>query len=292
MLVVDKILIADDEPDVRNLAKRILKRAGYQVVTASNGVEAEEKTESELPDVVLLDVVMPRKGGFDVCRTIKGQDKTRFIPVIMFSVLSREVDRNMGKMAGADGHMTKPFSAEDIVNEIKSQIEASRVMRFSRALGMEHSQLTGRKILIEFDSSIPYERAVRDFLLEGKAHSEIPVVITHPSSAIHNSLKDEEGVKLVPFTIPLVLSRALDPYSDKELCFVFDSLSDLILLAGFQSAYNFVRDTLPRLSRANATALFLINPNSHALTEVQSIRNLFIDQLIFDEEGLRKVRLS
>jgi CheY-like chemotaxis protein len=292
MLVVDKVLIADDEPDVRNLAKMILERAGYQVVTASNGVEAEEKTESELPDAVLLDIVMPRKGGFDVCRAIKGQDKTRFIPVIMFSVLSREVDRNMGKLAGAEGHMTKPFTADDLVSEIKSQIETSRVIRFSKALDLEHSQLAGRKILLEFDSSIPYERAVRDFILEGRAHSEMPIVITHPSSAVHNSLKDEDGVELVPFTIPLVLSRILDPYGDKELCFVFDSMSDLIMSAGFQSAYNFVRDTLPRLSRASATALFLINPNSHVLTEVQSIRNLFRDQLVFDEEGLRKVRLS
>ena len=292
MQLVDKILIADDEPDVRNLTKMIFERAGYQVLTASNGIEAEEKVESELPDAVLLDIVMPMKGGFDVCRAIKGQAMTSFIPVIMFSVLSREVDKNMGKMAGADDHMTKPFNAADIVNKIRIHIENSRVMRFSKALGIEHSQLVGKSILIEFDSSMPYERAIRDFILEERAHAKTPVVITHLSSAIHNSLKDEEGVELIQFTIPLVLSRILDQYEDKELCFVFDSLSDLILSTGFQSSYNFVRDTLPRLSRVNATSLFLISPNSHALTEVQSIRNLFRDQLIFDEEGLKKIRLS
>ena len=256
------------------------------------GTRIPTVTRIQLPDAVLLDIVMPMKGGFDVCRAIKEQVKTSFIPVIMFSVLSREVDKNMGKKVGADDHMTKPFNADDIVNKIRSHIESSRVMRFSKALGIEHSQLVGKSILIEFDSSMPYERAIRDFILEERAHAKTPVVITHLSSAIHNSLKDEEGVELIQFTIPLVLSRILDQYEDKELCFVFDSLSDLILSTGFQSSYNFVRDTLPRLSRVNATSLFLISPNSHALTEVQSIRNLFRDQLIFDEEGLKKIRLS
>jgi len=290
--MVDKILIADDEPDVRNLAKMILEKAGYQIVTASDGIEAEKLIESELPDAVLLDIVMPQKGGFDVCRAIKGQEKTQFIPVVMFSVLNRPIDRDMGKNAGADGHMTKPFTADDLVDEMKSQIEASRGMRFSRALGIEHSQLAGRIILLEFDSSIPYERAIRDFILEGRAHSEVPIVVTHSSSAIHKSLDDETGIDLVPFTLPLLLSRTLEPYGERDICFVFDSLSDLILSAGFQSAYSFIRGTLPLLAKNSATAIFLINPTSHVLTEVQSIRNLFSNQLAIDERGLKIVRLS
>lgn len=290
--MVDKVLVADDEADILNLAKMVLEKAGYQVVTASNGVEAESKINSELPDLVLLDVVMPGKGGFEVCKTIKGNSKTRFIPVIMFTVLGRTVDRNMGKEVGAEGHFTKPFNPSDLVSEVEKYIEASRIKRFSKAIGIEHAQLKGRKVLLEFNSSVPYERAVRDYVLEGRAHDESPVVITHTSSAIHNSLRDEEGIILSPFTLPLVLSRILDHCTDDRLCFVFDSVSDLILSAGFQSAYNFVRDALPRLSNEKLTALFLLNPNSHPLTEVQSIRNLFRDQLVFDGEGLKQVKLS
>jgi DNA-binding response OmpR family regulator len=290
--VVDKILVADDEADIRNLVKIVLEKNGYQVVTASNGVEAEEKVESELPDAILLDVVMPEKGGFDVCRTIKANPKTQFIPVIMFTVLGRPIDKKMGAEAGAEGHFSKPFEPNDLLAEVKKHIEDSSKDRFSRALAISHPQLKGRKFLLEFNSTDPYERAVRDFVLEGRSQDEASVVVTHESSAIYNSVESEEEVKLAQFKIPMVLSRVLDPYNDKKLYFVFDSLSDLILSTGFQSAYNFIRDTLPRLSGDKTTAIFLLNPNSHALTEVQSMRNLFRDQLVFDEQGLRKIRLS
>ena len=290
--MVDKILVADDEADIRNLVKIVFEKNGYQVVTASNGVEAEEKVESELPDAILLDVVMPEKGGFDVCKTIKGNPKTQFIPVIMFTVLGRAIDKKMGEEAGAEGHFSKPFEPNELLTEVKKHIEVSRRDRFSRALAISNSQLKGRKLLLEFNSTDPYERAVRDFVLEGKSQDEISVIVTHKSSAIHNSLEYEENVKLTQFKIPMVLSRVLDPYNDKKLYFVFDSISDLILSTGFQSAYNFVRDTLPRLSGDKTTAIFLLNPNSHALTEVQSMRTLFRDQLVFDERGLRKIRLS
>ena len=210
----------------------------------------------------------------------------------MFTVLGRAVDKEMGKKAGANGHLLKPFKAEDLVNEIRSQIETSRGERFSNALRADHSQIIRKKILIEFDSSTPYERAIRDFVLEGNAHSETPIVINYPHSAIDNTLKTETGIEIVHFTIPLVLSRIIEPYVNDEICIVFDSLSDLILSIGFQSTYNFVRDTIPRLSRAKATALFLMNPHSHPLTEVQSIRNLFRDQLTFNQNGLKKTRLS
>ena len=73
--MVDTILVADDENDVRSLVKFILEKNGYNVIQASNGEEAEELIISELPDLALLDIVMPRKGGFDVCRSIKNNIK-------------------------------------------------------------------------------------------------------------------------------------------------------------------------------------------------------------------------
>ena len=290
--MVDKVLIADDEPDVRNLAKMVLERAGYQIVTASDGIEAEEKAQSELPDAILLDIVMPKKGGFDVCKAIKGQDKTQFIPVIMFSVLERAIDRRMGEEAGANGHFTKPFEPEELVAEVRGQIEVSRTRRFSSALGLQRSELAGRQILMEFSPSVPYERAVRDYILEGKSNGESPVVITNEYSAIHNTLGDEIGIEVIPFKLPLVLSEIFKRHSNERLCFVFDSLSDLILSTMFQSAYNYVRALLPRLSKMESTALFLMNPEAHPPTDVHSMRNIFRDQVAMTDEGLKKIKFS
>jgi len=290
--MADKIVVADDELDVLNLAKMILEKAGFQVVTASDGIEAEEKIVFELPDVVLLDVVMPRKGGFEVCKSIKEREKTRFIPVIMFTVLGRSIDRKMGEEAGADGHFTKPFEAEELVAEVRKHIEASRSVRFSRALGLEHGDVSGREILLEFDSLVSYERAVRDYVLEAKSNGDSPVVITNEYSAVHSALDGEEGIEFVPFIVPLVLSGLLGRHDGGGLCLVFDSINNLILSSGFQSAYNFVRDLLLRLSKVNSSSIFLLNPEAHASTEVQSIRTLFKDQISFNAEGLKRIRSS
>ncbi len=83
----DRILIVDDEQDIVTLAKRILERKGYLVTTASNGDEALQKVDSEMPDFVFLDVVMPGKSGLEVCKIIKTQTKTKFISVTMFTAL-------------------------------------------------------------------------------------------------------------------------------------------------------------------------------------------------------------
>ena len=133
--MVDTILVADDENDVRSLVKTILEKNGYIVIEATNGEEAEELIITELPDLALVDIVMPIKVGFDVCRSIKSNMNTHFIPVVMFSVLGRPEDKKMSKDAGADGHITKPFTAEKLVSEIKRIISISKKTRFSRAAG-------------------------------------------------------------------------------------------------------------------------------------------------------------
>ena len=94
-----KIFVVDDEPDVLNLAKIVLERAGHKVVTASNGIEAEEKIPSEQPDLILLDVVMPKKNGFEVCKEIR---KTYNIPIIMLTARGEVTDRIVGLELGAD----------------------------------------------------------------------------------------------------------------------------------------------------------------------------------------------
>lgn len=125
--MVKKILVADDELDIRNLAKIILEKNGYQVSLAANGAEALQKAENELPDLILLDVVMPAKSGWEVCKTLKSQTKTKHIPIVIFTVLSTllgdDVSRKHADEAGCDGYLAKPFNTNQLLTEVKKHLD-------------------------------------------------------------------------------------------------------------------------------------------------------------------------
>jgi CheY-like chemotaxis protein len=125
--VPTKILVADDEPDIRNLVRMILEKNGYQVSLASNGVEVLQKAETELPDLVLLDVVMPAKSGWEACKILKSQEKTKHIPVVIFSVLSTilgdDVSRKHAEEYGCDGYLAKPFTPDGLLAEVKKHLD-------------------------------------------------------------------------------------------------------------------------------------------------------------------------
>ncbi len=120
-----KILVVDDEPDVLNLAKMILERSGFLIVTASDGLEGEKAAVTEQPDLILLDVVMPGKTGLEVCRALKSQVSTRHIPMILFSVSVSKSLRDLAREAGADGVIMKPFTIQGLTATIKNALSAN-----------------------------------------------------------------------------------------------------------------------------------------------------------------------
>jgi DNA-binding response OmpR family regulator len=121
-----KILVVDDEEDIRNLARIVLESAGYEVIAACDAKEAFDKASAELPDVVLLDIIMPEMSGLEACREIKKQQKTHSIPIVMFSVLGKETDKEKARKMGADGYLVKPFDAEDLLAEVKKQMKRGK----------------------------------------------------------------------------------------------------------------------------------------------------------------------
>jgi len=288
----DKILIVDDEPDTVNLAKRILERKGYQVITASNGEEALQKSDSDMPDFIFLDVVMPGKSGLEVCRILKTQAKTRLIPVVMFTALGRDVDRKLSKESGADGHLTKPFASESLVGEIKGQLDGIRGSRFSTLLGLGHDTLKGKKILLEFDPSTPYERLVRDFALECVSHKEKIVILTKKGSSVQRALDGDEGIELVDLTPQTILSPIIQQHPSVALGLVYDSLTDLALSVDVQAAYKFARSALELLSEPRMSALFLLNPTAHEAKDVSSLRGLFASHMTYGKQGVENVRTA
>ena len=112
------ILIVDDELDTLTILRILLESKGYDVEEAHNGVEALEQVKAKKPDLMLLDVMMPEMDGYTVCRTIKSEEKTQDISVILLTVRALPEDVAKGKGCGADFYITKPFDSYALLNDI------------------------------------------------------------------------------------------------------------------------------------------------------------------------------
>jgi DNA-binding response OmpR family regulator len=114
-----KILVVDDDPEVVELVAFNLKRAGFAVGTAANGVEAVRKACSLAPDLILLDLMMPELDGFAVCEVLRRDPVTSGIPIIMVTAWASELARVAGLGTGADDYVTKPFSPRDLIAKVR-----------------------------------------------------------------------------------------------------------------------------------------------------------------------------
>lgn len=132
------VLVVDDLPLNLKLQKAYLREVGYQVILAENGIEALRKIREEIPDLILLDVMMPKMDGFQVCRHIKNNLKTRFIPVIMVTALNEIESKIKGIEAGADDFICKPFNKLELLARVKSLI---RIKHLNSELQLKIRQL-------------------------------------------------------------------------------------------------------------------------------------------------------
>jgi len=117
------VLVADDEEDIRALVAFRLRRAGYDVITAADGAEALTLATTRLPDLIVLDMMMPKATGLEVTRSLREQDSTKDIPVILLTARAQEADVASGFAAGADDYVKKPFSPMDLQLRIQALLE-------------------------------------------------------------------------------------------------------------------------------------------------------------------------
>jgi len=121
-----RILIADDEPNILISLEYLMKREGYEVSVARDGVEALDTLRRERPRLVLLDVMMPGKTGFEVCQEIRADDELKDTLVLMLTAKGRDTDVAKGRALGADDYVTKPFSTRELVQKVSELLAANK----------------------------------------------------------------------------------------------------------------------------------------------------------------------
>ena len=117
--MANKILVVDDEPNIVLSLEFLMQQAGFQVRTASDGEAALAAIAAEQPDLMLLDVMMPRKNGYEVCQAVRANPDWKGIRIIMLTAKGREVEREKGLALGADDYITKPFSTQEVVERVR-----------------------------------------------------------------------------------------------------------------------------------------------------------------------------
>lgn len=114
-----RILVAEDEKDIRELIAFTLRFAGFDVLLATNGAEAVEVAEAEKPDLVILDVRMPKMSGYEACRRLKENPQTALLPVVFLSAKGQDSEIQQGLESGAEEYILKPFAPDELIQQVR-----------------------------------------------------------------------------------------------------------------------------------------------------------------------------
>jgi len=117
-----KILVVDDEVDLVKTIQFALEAEGYQVLVSHNGEDALNQSRKEKPDLILLDLMLPKLDGYKVCRLLKFDEQYKHIPILMLTAKTQQKDRLLGMETGADEYITKPFDTEELMEKVKAYL--------------------------------------------------------------------------------------------------------------------------------------------------------------------------
>ena len=195
----ERILIVDDEEDVLELVQYNLERSGYHVETAISGEQALTKTKKKIPDLIILDLMLPGMDGLEVCKQLKSDVKTEGVPIIMLTAKGEEADIVTGLELGADDYVTKPFSPKVLVARVR------RLLHRAVSRDLERPPMRIKDLTIDSGR--------REVLVKGK-----PVHLTFTEFNILNALAKRPGLVFTRYQIIdtihgddyLVTDRAVD----------------------------------------------------------------------------------
>ena len=150
-----KILVVDDEKPISDIVKFNLEKEGFEVVTAYDGEEAVEKVEEENPDLIVLDLMLPKMDGLEVCREVR---KTRDTPIIMVTAKDQEIDKVLGLELGADDYVTKPFYNRELVARVKANVRRQSSIQSNEPVKEETNDIEVGDLTVHPDAYIVSKR--------------------------------------------------------------------------------------------------------------------------------------
>jgi diguanylate cyclase (GGDEF)-like protein len=157
VVIKPRLLIAEDEPHLREILRFQLETAGFDVVDASDGLEALELATAAPPDLILLDVMMPRMDGYQACRQLRASYLTRHIPIIMLTAKSTAADKINGLEGGANDYLTKPWEREELVVRVRNALEWSRQQRAASPLtGLPGNHSINEELASRLERGVPF----------------------------------------------------------------------------------------------------------------------------------------
>ena len=185
-----RLMLVDDDPNLILLVKDYLEFRGYEVKSASNGVEALEILEKEIPDLIVCDVMMPGMDGYTLVEHIRDDPRTNWIPVLFLSAKGQSQDRVKGLNTGADVYLVKPFEPEELVAQVESSLKQA-----SRLIGHQSESIsTVPTIKVRRNVELtPTESKVVQFVAQGKANREIAKVMEVSQRTIESHVSNMLG---------------------------------------------------------------------------------------------------
>jgi PleD family two-component response regulator len=162
-ILAQRILVVEDDPNIRQVLKLQLEGAGYDVGTVEDGLKALEEVSRNTPDLILLDIMMPKMDGYEVCRRLKADFETSRIPVIMLTAKSTPIEKVEGFECGANDYVTKPYIAKELLARVKAVLQWSRTQREANPLtGLPGNFSVEREANDRINSRIPFAFAMCD----------------------------------------------------------------------------------------------------------------------------------
>ena len=146
-----EVLVVEDEPDIRRLVVLHLERDGFRCRTATSGSDALREVKTALPDLVVLDLMLPELDGLEVCRRLRGDTSTASVPIIMLTAKSDEVDRIVGLEVGADDYVGKPFSPKELVARVRAVLRRARPEQVATVLSVGPITLDAARHAVSLD---------------------------------------------------------------------------------------------------------------------------------------------
>lgn len=237
------ILVADDNNDGRQLLVDIISSMGHNILEAANGVDALVLAQTQLPDLIILDVSMPGMSGFDVCAQLKSDEKTQQIPILMLTALSDVDHRVQGLKLGADDYLGKPFNPRELVERIRTRLRSKVETDELRSM-----QATIRKT---------FERFVSPFVVEQLLHDPTQVQLGGKLQTVTVLFADLEGfTSISEYTEPVKLLTILNLYHTMMVSMIREhgGTVDKFMGDGLMALYNTPLEQSDHAWRAVATA--------------------------------------